>query len=117
MAERPQRAAGIVEADLVRKPRPGEGVDFQNVVQEFDQLVCPGANLQNGRRLFDRRKVISNMMHATAGGADNIIEALEIAGEQRLGSSGLRFKSTIGHRLAAAGLFGRIDDVETETLE
>jgi len=38
-----QRAATVVQANPMRKSRPGKSVDLQDVVQEFDQLEGPRA--------------------------------------------------------------------------
>jgi hypothetical protein len=40
-----QRYPFVVEPHAVRELRPGEGIGLHNVVQEFNQLVGPSANL------------------------------------------------------------------------
>ena len=50
-------------------------------------------------------------------GADDVVEAGEIAHEQRLGVGAFGVEPAIGHRLAAAGLVARIDDLVAEALQ
>src|ERR1700688_1622147 len=57
------------------------------------------------------------MMDTASRRADDIVEAVEIADEQRFGAARIRLEAAVCHRLAAAGLIWRIDHVETEALE
>src|SRR5882757_1667183 len=117
MLEPAQRAAAVMQPDAMRKSRPGEGVDFQDVVQELDDLVRALANLGHLRGLLDGIKIIAHVVNAATRGRDDIVESGEIAHEQRFGGGALVVEAAIGHRLAATGLIARIDHLEPEALE
>jgi hypothetical protein len=67
--------------------------------------------------LFDRVEIVADVVNAAAGGCDDIIEAGEVAHEQRLGIGAFGIKPAIGHRLAAAGLIAGIHDVMAKPLQ
>ena len=57
------------------------------------------------------------MVDTAAGGRDDVIEAGEVAHEQGFGSGAVRVEAAIGHRLSAAGLVARVDDLVAEPLQ
>ena len=67
------------------KSGPGKRIDLQDVVQELDQLVGAGANLLDRVGLLDGVEIVAHVVDAAAGGRHDVIEAGEIAHEQRLG--------------------------------
>src|SRR6185312_4848115 len=123
----------LMQADLIGKGS-FEFVDFEYIGEEFDQLeylagdVMPGirswkisefrqsANVcpigrSRLRRLLARRimNMFLDVQHTTAGGSDNVIELLKIFDEEVVASFSEMFEAGVCHRLAAAGLFRRID--------
>ena len=86
-------------------------------MQELNQLVRALANLLNLICLFDRVEIVPHMAHAASRGRDDVVEAGEIAHEQRFRSSAFGIETAVGHRLAAAGLVKGIADLVAEALE
>ena len=54
-----QRAATVVQSDLMREPGPGKRLDLQDVVQELDQLEGSRANLLDRVGLLDGVEIVS----------------------------------------------------------
>ena len=117
MLERAQGAAAVVQPDAVRKAGPGKRLDLQDVVQELDQLEDARTNLLHLGGLLDRIEIVTHVVDAAAGRRHDVIEAGEIAHEQRLGIGAVGIEPAVGHRLAAAGLVARVDDLVAEALE
>src|SRR5712664_1936543 len=67
MLEPAQRAAAIVQPDPMRKSGPGKGIDLRDVVQEFDQLEGPRADLLDLVGLLYRVEIVPHMVDAAAG--------------------------------------------------
>src|SRR5271166_1422464 len=101
----------------MRKPRPWERVDLQDIVQELDELEGAGANLRDLFRLLDGVEVAAHMVDAATLWRHHVIEAGEVAREQGLGGGGIAVEAVIGHRLPAAGLVARIYDLMAEALQ
>src|SRR4029077_18880344 len=96
---------------------PREGRDLDVVVQELDELTCPGPNLPGLRRLFDGVQVEPEVGDAAPGRSDDRVEILEAADEEVFGGGGIVLGTAVGHRLPAAGLVERILDGAAEPLE
>jgi hypothetical protein len=62
-----QRAAAVVQANTMRKLGPGKSVDLQDVVQEFDQLEGPRADLLDFVGLLYRVEIVAHVVDAAAG--------------------------------------------------
>src|SRR5260221_5883147 len=101
----------------MRKSGPGKGIDLLNVVQEFDQLEGSRADLLDLVGLLDGVEIVAHMVDAASRGRDDVVEAGEVAHEQRLGLRRLGVEPAIRHRLPAARLVARIHDLVAETLE
>jgi len=101
----------------MRKTRPWKRVDLQDVVQELDDLVGARPHLLHLGGLLDRVEIVPHVMDAASGRRDDIVEAREIAHEQRLCISAFGVKPAIGHRLRAAGLVARVHDLVAEALQ
>src|SRR6516164_1033171 len=101
----------------MRKPRPGERLYLLDVAQELDQLVGARPHLFHLGGLLDRIEIVAHMVDAAARWRDHIVEAGEIAHEQRLRVGGLNIKPAIGHWLSAAGLVARVYDLVTEPFQ
>src|SRR5882672_5791597 len=56
-----QRAATVVQADPMRKSGPGKSVHLLDVVQKFDQLEGPRADLLDFVGLLYRVKIVPNV--------------------------------------------------------
>jgi hypothetical protein len=69
------------------------------------------------RGLLDGIEIIAHVVNATPRGGDDIVEAGEIAHEQRFGGGAFGVEAAIGHRLAATGLIARVDYFMAEALE
>src|ERR1700722_5849439 len=117
MPEPSQGAAAIVQADAVRKPGPRESIDFLDVVQELDDLKRAFSNRTHFARLLDRIQIVPDVMHAAARGCDDVVEAREIAHEQRFCRPAFVIEAAVRHRLAATGLVARINDFVPKALE
>jgi hypothetical protein len=96
--------------------------DLQDVRQEFDQFEDPAPDIFGGSfvrpiPMSARVQVFADMEDATAGGRDDMIEAIEIPDEQLIASAAKMRKSRIGHRLAAAGLGRGINDLAARPLQ
>src|SRR3954452_14226582 len=100
----------------MRKSGPRKRVDFLYVMQEFDQLESPRAHLLDLVGLL-YREIVPHMGDATAGRRDDVVETGKVAHEQRLRIGAFGVETTIGHRLAAAGLVAWIVDIVTEPLQ
>ena len=72
------------------KSGPRKRVDLQDVVQELDQLEGARANLLDLVGLLDRVEIIAHVVDAAAGWCHDVVEAGEVAHEQRLGSRRIR---------------------------
>jgi hypothetical protein len=101
----------------MRKPGPRKRVDLQDIVQELDDFVGARPHLLHCGGLLDRVEIIAHVVDAAAGGRDDIIEAREIAHEQRLSVGAFGVEPAIGHRLAAACLIVRVHDLMAEPLQ
>src|SRR6202011_5057555 len=112
-----QRAATVVQADPMRKSGPRKSVDLQDVVQEFDQLESPRADLLDLVGLLYRVEIVPHVVDATAGRGDDAVETGKVAHEQRLGIGAFSVKSAIGHRLATTSLVARVVDIMAEPLQ
>ena len=117
MLERAQRAAAVVQPDPMRKPGPGKRIDLQDVVQELDELVGARADLLHLGGLLDGVEIVAHVVDAAAGRRHDVIEAGEVAHEQRLGVGAFGIEPAVRHRLSAAGLIARIDDLVAEPLQ
>jgi hypothetical protein len=106
-----------VQADPMRETGPGKSIYLQDVVQELDHLIGAGANLLHVRGLLDGVEIVPHMMDAAAGRRHDIVEAGEVAHEQRLGAGRFRVEPAVRHRLAAAGLIVRVRDVVAKPLQ
>jgi hypothetical protein len=62
-----QGAATVVQADPMRKSGPGKSVGPLDVVQKFDQLEGPRANLLDFVGLLYRVKIVPHVVDAAAG--------------------------------------------------
>src|SRR5467141_1407081 len=67
MLEPTERAATVVQADPMRKSGPGKSVHLQDVVQEFDQLEGPRADLLDFVGLLYRVEIVPHVVDAAAG--------------------------------------------------
>jgi hypothetical protein len=115
--EAAQRVAVVVDADAMREPRPREGRDLQDVVQELRELERAFAHVPNLVGLLDRRHVHAHLVHAAARGTHHVVEAREVPDEERLGTCGFLVTARVGHGLPAAGLVERIVDLASEALQ
>jgi hypothetical protein len=89
----------------------------QDVVQELDQLVGSRADLLDRVGLLDGVEIVPHMVDAAAGRRHDVVEAGEVAHEQRLGAGRLRVEPAVRHRLAAACLIVRVLDVVAKPLQ
>src|SRR6516165_1759485 len=105
-------AARIVDADLVRKFSPGESLDFQDIMQELDQLISAASHLLHWRGLSDRIQVFPHMVGAASRWGDDVIEVLEVIDEQRLCAGCVLLAPAVRHHLAAAGLVEGKEDLD-----
>src|ERR1700733_16246997 len=117
MLEPAQGAAAVVQPDTMRKTGPGKPIDLLDVVQELDQLKGARPHLRHRGGLLDRVEIVAHVVDATARGRDDVIEAGEVAHEQRFGIGAFRIEPAIGHRLSATGLVARVDDLVAEPLQ
>src|SRR6516225_8895417 len=101
----------------MREPRPGKRLELLDVVQELDQLVSARSHLFHLGGLLDRIEIVAHMVDAAARRRDHVVEAGEIAHEQRVGVGGLNIEPAIGHWLSAAGLVARVYDLVTEPFQ
>jgi len=103
-----QSPAAVVQPDAMRKPGPRKRLDLLDVVQEFDQLECPRPYLLHLRRLLDGVEIVAYVVDAAARWRNDVIEASEVAHEQRLGIGALGIEAAVRHRLPATGLVARV---------
>src|ERR1700732_332961 len=101
----------------MRETGPGKCIDLQNVVQELDQLVSSRADHLYDVGLLDGVEIVPHMMDAAAGRRYDVVEAGEVAHEQRLGAGRFRVEPAVRHRLAAALLLVRVLDVVAKPLQ
>src|ERR1700722_16874909 len=106
-----------MQADTMRELRPWKRVDLQDVVQELDELESAGANLHHGRGLLHRIEIVAHKVDAATLWRHYIIETGEVACEQGLGGRAVGVEAVICHRLSAAGLVARVDDLMAEALQ
>lgn len=117
VAEPPDRRATVVNADLVGKIGPGEVGHLQVVVEELDQLTDRVSDLGHLGGLFGGVEVEADVVDATSRRADHRLVVAEAAREVGLGGRRLEWTTAVGHRLAAAGLIGRIPGLDAQPLE
>jgi len=94
----------------MRELGPRKGLDLLNVVQELDQLERSRADLLDLVGLLDGVEIVAHMVDAAAGWRYDVVEAGEVAHEQRLRIGALGVEPAICHRLAAAGLIAGVVD-------
>jgi hypothetical protein len=112
-----QSAAGIVQTDLVRKLRPGKGIDLEHVMQELNQLIGIAFDLLRLCGLRYGIQVLAHVVGTTARWSHDVLELLEVLHEQRLGPGRILLTTAVRHHLPAAGLVERIDDLDAEPLQ
>jgi len=112
-----QRPAAVVQPDAMRKSGPGKGIDLQNVMQELDDLVRAPPDGGHLGGLHDGIEIIAHVVYAAPRGRDDVVEAGEIAHEQRFGGGAFRVEAAIGHRLPATGLIAWVNHLVPQTLE
>jgi hypothetical protein len=61
-----QGVAVIVVGDPMRKLRPGERIDLQDIVKKLDELKSIRPDLADSVRLLNRIEVIANVVHTAA---------------------------------------------------
>jgi hypothetical protein len=83
---------------------PGEGFDFQNVVQKFNQLVCICSNVLNATVLFDAIEVTANLLNAASRWPDDTIVVLKVFNKESFSRRRIDFIAAVGHWLATARL-------------
>ncbi len=86
-------------------------------MQELDQLVNARPNFLHLGGLLDGIEIIPDVVDAAARGRDDVIEAGEIAHEQRLGVGAIGVEPAICHRLSATSLIARVIDIVAEPFE
>ena len=106
-----------METHFIREARPGKGLDFKIIVQEFDELESPGPNISDLMRLFDGVEMEPDVMDAAPGRPDDYVEILEAIDEVGFGGGGIFLATAVGHRLPATGLIQRVFDRAAELLE
>jgi hypothetical protein len=112
-----QCTAAVVQSDAMREPGPRKPIDLEDVVQEFDELESASPHFPHLSGLVDGVEIVAHVMDAAARGRHDLIEAGEVAHEQRLGVGGFGIEPAIGHRLSATGLVARVDDLVAEALQ
>ena len=86
-------------------------------MQELDEFKGSRADLHHLVGLLDGVEIVPHMMDAATRRRHDVVEAGEVAHEQRLGVGSFRVEPAVRHRLAAAGLIERIYDLVSEPLE
>src|SRR5271166_5204513 len=114
MLEGPQCAAAIVEPDPMRKLRPRERFNLQDVMQKLHELEGVYPDLLNLRRLLDRVEIVAHVMDAAPRWGDDVIETGKIADEEGFGVSAIRVETAIRHRLAATRLIAGVNNLMSE---
>ena len=117
MLERSECSATVVQPDAMGKPRPRKGLRFLDVVEKLDKLIGARADVLDLRRLFDRVELVADMVDAATRRRNDIVEAAEVAHEERFGGSAIGVKSAICHGLPTTGLIPGIDDLVPEALQ
>jgi hypothetical protein len=117
MLEPAQGPATVVQPDAMGELRPRKRIDLQDVMQEFDELIGSRADLRHRVGLLDRVEIVTHMVDAAAGRCHDIVEAGEVLHKQRLGAGRVHVEPAVRHRLAAARLVERIDELMSESLE
>src|SRR5712672_2174372 len=117
MSEATQRVAVVVVGHTMRELRPGECLDLKYIVKKLHQVESAPPYLANRVGLRDRIEIVSNVMHATARGRDDIVVVLKVLDEQTFRRRRFRMASAVRHRLAAAGLIEGIFDLDAEALQ
>src|SRR5215468_6349680 len=116
-AETAKGAAAVVDGDRVLEFGPRKRVDFQNVVEEFHQLIGVLANMLHVFRLFEAIKMTADLFYAASGRPNDAIKFFKVFDEKMFGRLGILFIATIGHRLPATGLVERVTDIKSESLQ
>src|SRR5271170_4732683 len=101
----------------MRKSRPWERFDLQDIAQELNELKGASANLLDLLGLLDSVEIAAHVMDAATLWRYHVVEAGEVAREQGLGGAAIGVEAVICHRLSATGLVARVDDLMTEALQ
>src|SRR5271155_5593027 len=101
----------------MRKSRPWERFDLQDIAQELNELKGASANLLDLLGLLDSVEIAAHVMDAATLWRHHVVEAGEVAREQGLGGAAIGVEAVICHRLSATGLVARVDDLMTEALQ
>src|SRR5262249_25052471 len=107
----------IVQRDGVWELSPRERVNFQDVVEEFNQFVGILSNVSDLVGLLQPIEVATDLFDTASGWPDDTVVTLEILDKETFGGSGVDFIAAIGHGLPAASLVERIADIEPESLQ
>src|SRR5580698_58779 len=99
------------------KFRPGKRVDFEHVVEEFNQFVGVLPDMYDFVRLLDRVVVAANLLDAASGGPNDIFKVAKILYEEALGGRGIAFIPAIRHRLPTTSLIEREMDLQPKFLK
>ncbi|HEY2472909.1 MAG TPA: hypothetical protein VGI45_34325 [Terracidiphilus sp.] len=99
------------------KFRPRERLDFENIVQEFDQFKGTPTNMLDFVRLFDRVEVASHLFDATPSRPNDVIERGKILDKETFSGGGVGLIAAIRHRLSATGLVEREMDIQPESFQ
>src|SRR5258706_437653 len=78
----PNGAAAIVNGNRVMKLGPRKRLDFQNVVQEFHQLIGVLANVFHLFRLFEAIEVTADLLYAATRWTNDVIKLFKVVDEQ-----------------------------------
>src|SRR5258708_39251156 len=96
---------------------PRKRLDFQNVVQEFHQLIGVLANMFYLFRLFEAIEVTADLLYAATRRTNDVIKLFKVFDEQMFRRLGVLFIAAVGHRLPATGLVERLTNIESEPLQ
>src|SRR5580698_10309940 len=99
------------------KFRPGKRVDFEHVVEEFNQFVGVLPDMYDFVRLLDRVVVAANLLDAASGGPDDKFKFAKILYEESLSCRSVAFVPAIRHRLPTASLIEREMDLQPKFLK
>src|SRR5206468_4175220 len=99
------------------KLRPGEVLDFHDVVQKLDQFVGMLAHVLDGVGLLDGVEVMAYLLDAATGRSNDAIEVFEVLDEEMFRLRGVALVAAVGHRLSTTGLPQWIADLEAEPLQ
>lgn len=93
-----------MNGDRMTEFRPGKGFNFQDVVEEFHQLIGVLTNVLHIIRLLQSIEVAAHFFYAASGRSDDTIKILKVIDEETFGRLSIPFIAAIGHRLSATGL-------------